>query len=63
MSEPGRAVDGHEEVQLAGLSPDLRDVDVEVADWVALELGTVWLVAVGVGQARDAVALEAAVQA
>jgi hypothetical protein len=63
MSELGRAVDGHEEVQLAGLSPDLRNVDVEEADRVALEPGALRLVPVRLGQPADAVALEAAVQA
>jgi hypothetical protein len=35
---------------------------VEVADWVGLEALAGGLVAVGFGQARDAVALEAAMQ-
>src|SRR6202011_4367866 len=41
---------------------DLGDVDVEVADWVRLELVLVGLVAVDLRQAGDAVALQAAVQ-
>ena len=45
------------------LGPDLGDVDVEVADRVALELGPPRLVAIDVGQPRDAVALETTVQA
>ena len=57
------AVDGDEKVELALLRPDLSDVDVEVADGVALELGAARLVALGVRQPADAVALEAAVQA
>jgi hypothetical protein len=61
--ELGRAVDGHEEVELALLGPQLGDIDVEEADRVALELGSLWLVAVSVGQPGDAVALQAPVQA
>ena len=56
-------VDGNKEVELALLRPDLGDVDMEVADGVALELGAARLVAIGVRQPADAVALEAAVQA
>jgi hypothetical protein len=56
------AVDGDEEVEFALLGADLGDVDVEVADWVALELALVRLVAVDLGKARDAVALKAAMQ-
>jgi hypothetical protein len=61
--ELGCAVDRDQQVELALLGSDFRDIDVEVADRVALELGAPRLVAVGVGQARDAVALKAAVQA
>ena len=56
------AVDGDEEVELALLGPDLGDVDVEVADRIGLEALAGRLVAVGFRQARDAVALEAAMQ-
>jgi hypothetical protein len=59
----GRAVDSHEEVQLALLRSDLRDVDVEEADRVALEPGALRPVPVRLGQPADAVALEAAMQA
>ena len=44
--ELGRAVDGHEEVELALLGPDLGNVDVEEADRIALELGALRLAAV-----------------
>ena len=44
-------VDGDEEVELALLSPDLGDVDVKVANRVALELRALRLVALGVWQA------------
>src|SRR3954454_8585844 len=57
-----RAVDGYEEVELALLSPHLGDVDVEVADRIRLEPRLGGLVALGLGQARDAVALQAAMQ-
>jgi hypothetical protein len=60
--ELGRAVDRNQQGELALLGPQLGEVDVEVADGVALELGAPRLVAVCVGQARDAVALKAAVQ-
>ena len=60
--ELGRAVDSDEQVKLAGLRPDLGDVDVEVADRVALELALVGLVAVDLRQAADAMALKAAMQ-
>ena len=60
--ELGRAVDGHEQVKLALLGADFGDVDMEEADRVALELGALRLVTVGVGQPRDAVALQAAMQ-
>src|SRR5215210_7590131 len=53
---------GHEEVELALLGSDLGDVDVEVADRIRLEPLLRGLVALGLGQARDAVALQAAVQ-
>ena len=55
--ELGRAVDRDQQVELALLGPDLGDVDVEEADRVMLELGAPRLVALCVGQARDAVAL------
>jgi hypothetical protein len=50
-------------VQLAGLGADLGDVEVEVADWVGSEAPLGGVGAVGIGQAGDAVALQAAVQA
>ena len=60
--ELGRAVDGHEEVELALLGPDLRNVDVEEADWVALEPGALRLVVLHLRQPADPMPLEAAVQ-
>src|SRR3954453_9373146 len=59
--ELGCAVDRDQPVELALLGSDFREVDVEVADRVALELGASRLVAVGAGQAREAVALQAPV--
>src|SRR5215204_3333218 len=50
-------------VELAGLGADLGDVEVEVADRVGLEALLARSLALGAGQAGDAVALQAAVQA
>jgi hypothetical protein len=61
--ELARAVDGHEQVELAGLGADLGDVEVEVADRVGLEALLARPLAPGAGQAGDAVPLQAAVQA
>jgi hypothetical protein len=49
-------------VEFALLGSDLGDVDVEVADRVGLEALAGRLVAIGLGEARDAVAHEAAMQ-
>src|SRR5215217_263911 len=57
-----RAIDGHKEVELALLGPDLGDLDVEGADRIRLEPLLCGLVALGLGQARDAVTLQAAMQ-
>ena len=56
-------VDGNEQVELAFTRSNLSDVDVKEPDRIGLEPGPSGLVALDVGQARDAVALEAAVQA
>ena len=56
------AVDGDEEVELAPLGPDLGNVELKEADGVGLEALADRLVAIGLGQAGDAVALEAAMQ-
>jgi hypothetical protein len=56
------AVDGDEQVELALLGPDLGDVDMEVADRVALELALVGLVAVDLRQPADPMTLKAAMQ-
>lgn len=59
----GCPVDRHEEVELAFLGADLCDVDVEIANWIGLELAPgEWLCALRSWQPRDSVALEAAVQ-
>jgi hypothetical protein len=60
--ELGCAVDGDQEIELALFGSDLGDVDVEEANRVALEPGALGLVAAGVGQARYAVPLEAAME-
>jgi hypothetical protein len=61
--ELGGPVDRHEQVELTFLGADLRDVDVEVADWIGLELAPgERLCALRFRQPGDAVALEATVQ-
>src|SRR3954462_15629145 len=50
------------QVELALLGPQLGEVDLEEADGIALERGPPRLVALCVGQPRDAVALQAPVQ-
>lgn len=55
-------IDGHKEVELPLGGLHLGDVDVKVADRVALELFLGFLVASDIRQARDAVALQAAMQ-
>jgi hypothetical protein len=55
-------VDGNEEVELAFGGLHLGDVDMKVADGVRLEGLLGWLVSLDLGQARDAVALQASVQ-
>jgi hypothetical protein len=61
--ELARAVDGDEQGEASLFRVHLGDVDVEVADRVGLEAGALGLVAFGVRQPGDAVALQAAVQA
>jgi hypothetical protein len=56
-----RAVDGHEEKELALRRPHLGDVDVEEADGIAPEPGPLRSVALDVGQTGDAMTLKAAV--
>jgi hypothetical protein len=60
--EIARPVDRHEQAQLALGSLHLRDVDVEVADRVGLELALGCFVASDFGQPADTMALEAAVE-
>jgi hypothetical protein len=56
------AVGSDEEVELASLCADLGNVDVEVANGIGREAPSSGLVALGVRQAADAMALQAAVQ-
>ena len=56
--ELARAVDGHEQPQLAFLCPHLGEVDMKVADGISLEALPLKLVAPSLGQAADAVPLE-----
>lgn len=54
--------DSDEHVQLALLGPDLGNVDVEVADRVALEFPLRRFVALDIREPADAMALQAAMQ-
>ncbi len=60
--ELGCAINGHKQVEPAFFCVHLGDIDVEVADRVAPELLLGGLVAGHLGQAADAMALQAAVQ-
>ena len=60
--EPGRPVGGHEAVERALGCLHVRGVDMEAADGIAFEPFLDRLVVLGLRQARDAVALEAAAQ-
>lgn len=62
IGELAGPIDGHEEIELAFSRLHLGDVDVDVADRVALELLLGWLVAFDVRQTRNAVALQATMQ-
>ena len=61
--EFARAVNGDIEMQLALGGLHLGDVDVEIADRIGLELLLAGLVSRHIRQARNAMALKAAVQA
>jgi hypothetical protein len=56
----GGPVDGNEQIGLAALIAQLGDVDVEVTDLMGLE--PLRFLAIRLGQARDAVTLQAAMQ-
>lgn len=56
------AIDGDEHVQLALFSPDLGNINVEVADRIAFELLLGRFVPFNIRQPADAVALQTAVQ-
>ena len=53
VSELGRPVDRHEQVELAFLSSHLGNVDVDIADGIGLELLLSSLVALGLRQTAD----------
>lgn len=57
-SELGSSVNGHKQIELALGCLHLGNVDVEVADWVALELLLGRLVALNIWQPRDAMTLQ-----
>jgi len=56
------AVDRNEQIQLPFGCLYLGNIDVEIADWIALELFLRGLAALDLRQTRDAMALKAAVQ-
>jgi hypothetical protein len=56
------AVDAHEQVEFAFGGLHLSDIHVEEADQLAFEALPLWLVALDVRQARDAVSLKAPMQ-
>jgi hypothetical protein len=56
------SVDRHEQIELAFFGADLSDIDVKVADRVGLEFALVRCFAFYLGQARNAVAKQAAMQ-
>jgi hypothetical protein len=55
-------VDRHEHGQPTLLGPNLREVNVEAANRIAVELTPFWFVVFDIWQALDAVVPEAAVQ-
>lgn len=61
-SELGGSVNGHKQIQLAFGCLHLGNVDVKVADWVALELLLGRLVALNLWQSRDAMTLQTSMQ-
>ena len=62
IGEFARAIYGDEQIELAFGGLHLGDVDVEVADRVALELSLGRLLTLDLGQAADPVALQTAMQ-
>lgn len=60
--ELGSPIDGHEQVELAFGCAHLGNVNVEVADRIALEPFVARFVAFGLRQPTDAVALQTPVQ-
>ena len=56
------AVDVHEVIQLAFSRLNLSNINVEVAQWIGLELLLRGRVATDLGQTADVVALQTAVQ-
>jgi len=61
-SELGGPVDGNEEIQLAFSRLNLSNINVEVAERVGFELRPRRFVALDLGETRDVMALQAAVQ-
>lgn len=57
-----RPVDRHEEIEAPHFGADFGDVDMKIADRISLELRALRLVAFGVGQAADPMALKTTMQ-
>lgn len=62
VGELGCSVDCHEQIEPAFLGSHLGDVEMEVADWIGLELPLGRLVALRPGQAADSMSSEATMQ-
>jgi hypothetical protein len=60
--ELGCAVDSDEQAEHPFAGLHLRDADMKEPDGIALELLALWLVALDLGQVRDAVMLQAQMQ-
>jgi len=56
------AINGHEQMQLTLFGSDLRDINVEIANRVALELLPFRLVTVNIWKTRDAMPLKTTMQ-
>ena len=57
------SVDGNKQIEHALACTDLGDVEVNKPDWMNLELPPARFVTLDLGEARDAMALQAAVEA
>ena len=56
------SVHGNKEIELVFLGPEFSDIDVDIADWRALERLALELAAIHIKQAGNAMAVKAAQQ-